>query len=118
LKQQGVSDTVLNAMIDQRIRLTGSTEPAVSPQINLAAAQPSVIVQPLAYVQTIPSSTVYVMRDTQTARYNKWFYGHPYAYRCGYGNGFYELPYSYPSISVTIGGGYARAGSYRVHDYG
>src|SRR5690242_10524728 len=61
LKQQGVSDTVLNAMIDQRIRLTGSTEPATSPQVNLTAAQPSVIVQPVAYVPTIPSSSVYVI---------------------------------------------------------
>ena len=30
LKQQGVSDNVLNAMLEQRSRLTGSTEPAAT----------------------------------------------------------------------------------------
>ncbi len=73
LHQQGVSDAVLNAMLGQRLRLTGTTEPnmpapAESSAVQTAttaAAQPSV-----AYIETTPaytpSSTVYVVPNTQT----------------------------------------------------
>lgn len=110
LKQQGVSDTVLNAMLDQRLRLTGSTEPASAAPapITPVVAQPSVIIeQPAIYVQPVPASMVYVIPDTQTYRYDRWHYAHENGFR--YGNGFDDWPYSYQSVSITIGvrGGHA-----------
>src|SRR5438067_6721187 len=51
LKQEGVSDAVLGAMLDQRKRLTGSTEPAVTTaEAQIAAGTPNpVFVQPINY---------------------------------------------------------------------
>jgi len=117
LKQQGVSDTVLNAMLGQRQRITGSTEPntpataASSGNQTTAtpAAQPTV-----TYVETapayVPSSTVYIIPDTQTYAYYA-YYHQPYYYP-------YVSPYYgwvYPGVSVSFGfgggwGGYYHAG--------
>lgn len=120
LKQQGVSDAVLKAMLDQRQRLTGSTEPATAPPEVLVANAPGnpVLVQPINYnyYATAPSSMVYVMPDTQTRRYDRWYDGHPYPYRAGYGNGFYEWPYCYSSVAVVIGTSY-RQGNYPIHEH-
>jgi len=119
LKQQGVSDTVLGAMIDQRKRLTGSTEPAAAPVDAQTAIAPNpLLVQPVNYnyyvARPVPS-TVYVMPDNQSRRYDQWYYDHPYAFRAGYGNGFYEWPYSCSSV-VVIGTGYRRADS-PIHEH-
>jgi hypothetical protein len=119
LKQQGVSDAVLNAMLDQRQRITGSTEPATVPPEVLAmnASQSPVLVQPINYnYYAAAPSSVYVMPDTQTRRYDRWYHGYPYGVREGYGNGFYESPYSYSSVSVVIGAGYRHA-DYHVHEH-
>jgi hypothetical protein len=116
LKQEGVSDVVLSAMLDQRKRLTGSTEPATTTAATQIAAAPNpVFVQPINYNNYYvarPSSTVYVMPDTQSRRYEQWSYDHPYA--C-YGNGYYEWPYSCSSV-VVIGTGY-RHSDYPVHEH-
>jgi hypothetical protein len=115
LKQQGVSDPVLNAMLAQRSRLTGSTEPSTTTASSTPASTPAP--QPaVTYVETapayVPSSTVYVIPDTQTYRYNAWYYGYrPYSYAGYYG-------YSYPGLSFSFGwsgnyGGY-HGGAYRV----
>jgi len=120
LKQQGVSDNVLNAMLDQRQRLTGSTEPATAPVEAQTATLPNpVLLQPVnynTYYVTRPSSMVYVMSDTQTYRYDHWYNGQPYSLRSRYGNGFYEWPYSCSSVSVVIGTGY-RHNDYPVHEH-
>ena len=117
LKQQGVSDPVLNAMLAQRSRLTGSTEPATttaSDQTYAPAPQPAVtyVETPPAYA---PSSTVYIIPDTQTYRYNAWYYGgYPYyGYRpySGY-YGYYGL---YPGVSFSFGFGNRWSG---FHDSG
>ena len=106
LKQQGVSDPVLNAMLNQRSRITGSTEPgattATSPNPGSVPAT-TVATQPtVAYVPATPSSTVYVIPDTQTARYNAWYYGgNPY-YGYPYYGGYY---YGWPAVSLSFGWG-------------
>jgi|GEM_PF-2137843 len=116
LKQQGVSDAVLTAMLDQRQRLTGSTEPATSAmQITIADAASTaaaasvpatVIVQPVTpvvvYAAPATSSSVYVIPDTQTARYSGSTGGYPYGahYYPRYGNG-YGWSYCYPAVSVV-----------------
>ena len=113
LKQQGMSDPVLNAMLAQRSRLTGSTEPAATTASSTAASAPAYATAPtVTYVQqTVPSSTVYIIPDTQTYRYDAWYYGYrPYSYAGYYG-------YSYPGISLSFGwggnyGGY-HGGAYR-----
>ncbi|HXF10808.1 MAG TPA: hypothetical protein VN625_08495 [Desulfuromonadaceae bacterium] len=120
LKQQGVSDTVLSAMIDQRKRLTGSTEPATAPvDAQTTATSNPLLIQPINnyYVTRPESSMVYVMPDTQTHRYDHWYSEQPYAFRAGYGNGFYEWPYACSSV-VVIGTGYRRAdNNYHVYEH-
>lgn len=81
LRQQGVSSAVVNAMLDQRSQTTQTTSaaPASQPvnsttyntEISTAPAQPTV-----TYVETVPSSSVYIIPDTQTYRYNNWLYYH------------------------------------------
>jgi hypothetical protein len=114
LKQQGVSDAILTAMLNQRQRVVqsaGQTAPqsvaattASQPdtaETSTAVAQPTV-----TYVQTVPSSSVYVIPDTQTYQYYNNYYpangGYPY-----YG-GWYYPPVSF---SFGFGGGY-RGGYY------
>jgi hypothetical protein len=103
LKQQGTSDTVLNAMLNQRSRLTGSTEPATSTASAPAASEQTyaTAAPAMTYVQqTVPSSTVYIIPDTQTYRYNAWYYGgYPYHSYPAYGY------YGYPAVSFSFGFG-------------
>ena len=104
LKQQGVSDTVLNAMMNQRSRLTGSTEPATTTASAPANEQTYATVAPATtYVQSVPSSTVYIIPDTQTYRYNALYYGgYPYPY---YGYYPYRNYGYYPGVTFSFGFG-------------
>ena len=119
LKQQGMSDPVLNAMLAQRSRLTGSTDPAAttassttaSAQTYTPAPQPAV-----TYVETtpayVPSSTVYVIPDTQTYQYDAWYYGgYPYYSYRPY-SGYYGYYGSYPALSFSFGWGGNYGGGY------
>jgi hypothetical protein len=116
LKQQEVSDAVITTMLNQRQRVTqaaaqtapqapatATTSQPGRAETSTAAAQPTV-----TYVQTVPSSTVYVIPDTQTYRYDNWYYN---PYPC-YGGYYYGWPYPAVSFSFGIGGGY-RGGYYR-----
>ena len=108
LRQQGVSDTVINTMLNQRSQ-SAQTMPtattsasdnsgAYSTQTSTATAPPTV-----TYVQTVPTSTVYVVPDTQTYYYNNWLYSRSpsyYGYYPYYGN-----YWSYPALSVSFGWG-------------
>jgi len=107
LKQQGVSDNVLNAMLNQRSRLTGSTEPASSPAASAQTYTPAA--PAVTYVQTAPPSTVYVIPDTQTYQYDTWYYGgYPYYSYPSYG-GYY----GWPAVSLSFGwGGYHGGGGF------
>ena len=106
LKQQGVSDTVLNAMLNQRSRLTGSTEPATSTASSTTASDQTyaTAAPAVTYVQqTVPSSTVYIIPDTQTYQYDAWYYGgYPYYSYPAYG---YYGYYGYPAVSFSFGFG-------------
>lgn len=113
LKQQGASDIVLNAMLNQRSRLTGSTEPATSTASAPAASDQTYAsaAPAVTYVQqSVPSSTVYIIPDTQTYRYNASYYGgYPYHSYPAYGY------YGYPAVSFSFGfgnhwGGYHSGG--------
>jgi hypothetical protein len=108
LKQQGISDAVLNAMLNQRSRLAQSAaQPA--PQQNYSdsssAQTPNATVQPTVTYQTVPSSTVYVIPATQS------YYYQPYY-------GYYGWPYPAVSLSFGFGGwggyhGYHGGGGFR-----
>ncbi|MGO9001645.1 MAG: hypothetical protein ACLQHM_06710 [Limisphaerales bacterium] len=116
LKQQGVSDAVITAMLNQRQRVTQAAAQTVpqapatattsqpgSAETSTAVAQPTV-----TYVQTVPSSTVYVIPDTQTYNYDAYYY-QPYYYP--YYGGWYYPPVSF---SFGFGGGYRGGwGGYR-----
>jgi hypothetical protein len=123
LKQQGMSDAVLNTMLTQRARMTGSAEPATSPapapatqyvQPAASVAQPAV-----AYVPATPSSTVYVIPSTQS--YSYYNSGYPVSYP------YYTSSYGYwPAVSLAFGyssgscyhGGYCGHGSYCGNHWG
>jgi hypothetical protein len=113
LKQQGVSDAVITTMLNQRQRVTRAaarTAPP-APAANTTsqpdtAGTSTAVAQPTAtYVQTVPSSTVYVIPDTQTYNYDAYYY-QPYYYP--YYGGWYYPPVTF---SFGFGGGY-RGGYY------
>jgi hypothetical protein len=117
LKQQGVSDGVLNAMLNQSSRVAASIAAQTPPSNygqdgqNPAPDQSSTaVVQPT----TAAPSSVYVVPDSSTAGYNSWAaqYSYPYNYYPYY----YSYPY-YPYYYWPVGfsfyyGGY-RGGYYR-----
>ena len=105
LKQQGVSDNVINAMLNQ-------PRPVATPNYSTASSAPAtaVVAQPSVTYVPAPVSTVYVIPDTQT--YNYYAYG----YRPYYGGYYYPcyrpVYYSYPGVSLSFGfgGGYYHGG--------
>ena len=106
LKQQGVSSDVINTMLNQRTQpaqTTAQTAPQPNNSNANSAQTATVVTQPsVSYVQTAPSSTVYVIPDTQTYDYYPNYY-YPYY-------GYYGWPY--PAVSFSLGwGGYY--GGYR-----
>jgi uncharacterized membrane protein YgcG len=110
LKQQGISDPVINAMLNQpRPVAPAAPQTAYSTAGSTAtvAAQPAV-----SYVQTapayVPSSTVYVIPDTQTYQYYNNYYQPAYGYYPYYG-GWYYPPVSF---SFGFGGGYYHGGGF------
>jgi hypothetical protein len=108
LRQQGVSAAVINAMLDQHSQAAQTPSattapPAVDSNASSAPAA-TVVAQPtVTYVQTVPSSSVYIIPDTQTYYYNNWLYNHSpyYAYCPGY-----YWPYSTVSVSYIGGRGW------------
>jgi len=114
LKQQGVSDRVVNAMLDQRSRVAASQ--AAMPQNNTDsgyAPTATVVAQPtVTYAQPGPASSVYIIPDTQT--YNYYGYSYPYSYPYYYGY------YGWPGVSFSFGyrGYYGGHGYYHGGYYG
>jgi hypothetical protein len=102
LKQQGISDAVIAAMINQRSRTSAAAMQNTTPPTNANADsdQTATVVAPpaTAYVQTVPSSTVYVVPDTQSYYYYSPYY-YPYY-------GYYGWPYPAILFSLGYGGGY------------
>jgi hypothetical protein len=109
LKQQGVSETVINTMLNQPRPVA---QAAPQPAYPAASSTATVVAQPaVTYVQPapayVPSSTVYVIPDTQTYQYYNNYYYPSYGYYPYYG-GWYYPPVSF---SFGFGGGY-RGGYY------
>lgn len=107
LRQQGVSDNVINTMINQP-KVAGS-QPAPQADVTTVYAQPTTTV-----VQAAPQpSTVYVIPDTQTYYYNS-YYARPRYY------GYYSYPYYGPAVSLNFGfgGGWRGGGGYYYHNGG
>jgi hypothetical protein len=109
LKQQGVSETVINAMLNQP-RLTTAAAPP--PAQTTVAPPATTYVQPTtAYV---PSSTVYVIPDAQSYQYAAWYnYYHPYYGYYGYGCYPYYGGWGYPAVTFSFGYGGGWRGGYR-----
>ena len=108
LKQQGVSDAVINTMLNQPRLTQTAVQTAPQPAYPTASSTATVVAQPT--VTYVPSSTVYVIPDTQTYRYyNNYYY--PYYGYYPYYSGWY-----YPAVSFSFGfgggyhGGYYRGG--------
>ncbi|MGH7953340.1 MAG: hypothetical protein ACREFE_15705 [Limisphaerales bacterium] len=106
LRQQGVSDRVVTAMLNQRKNvLENAAQTQTAAQNNSTAVQTSTTVAQPTY-ETVPSSSVYVIPDTQTYNYDSYYY-QPYYYP------YYGYGWSYPAVSFSFGfhGGY-RGGYY------
>jgi hypothetical protein len=132
LKQEGVSDTVINVMLNQpRSTVTAAAPPAAATANSTATATVNINTRPEATVYQVapiyvPSSSVYVIPDTQTYRYNAYsynpYYGgrnylgyQPYYYG-GYHYGGYNRGYNrggYYSFGVGYGSSPRRGGNYR-----
>ena len=106
LRQQGMSDHLLTAMLEQRRNVTESAAPqpnyasASAPQYAPVAAQPATTVQ--AAPAGAPVSTVYVMPSSSTSyvypgAYPAYTDGYPY-----YGG---YAGYAYPGLSLSLGFG-------------
>jgi hypothetical protein len=108
LKQQGVSDRIVNTMLDQRSRLPAAQ--TVAPQNNPDngnAQTATVVAQPtVTYAQPAQSSSVYIIPDTQT--YNYYAYSYPYYYP-------YYGYYGWPAVSLSLGWGGYYGGYYGYH---
>jgi len=104
LKQQGVSDNVINTMLNQPRQVAPA---APQPAYSTASSTATVVAPPaVTYVQTapayVPSSTVYVIPDTQTYQYYNNYYQPAYGYYPYYGGWYYPAV----SFSFGFGGGY------------
>jgi hypothetical protein len=129
LKQQGVSDTVINVMLNQpRPTVTAAAQPGAATASSTATVTVNVNGQPeAAYYQVapiyVPSSSVYVIPDTQTYRYYNYSYNPYYGGRSylGYQPSYFGSYTYYGNrpyygnrvISIGHGGGYGRGGNYR-----
>ncbi|HEX3857217.1 MAG TPA: hypothetical protein VHY30_07975 [Verrucomicrobiae bacterium] len=95
LRQQGISDNVINFMLNQPKVASAPTQPATQPDNSSVAQTSTTYAPPPTYVQSAPPSTVYVIPNTQ-AYYNN-YYAQPYYYPY-YG-------WSYPAVSLSFGFG-------------
>ena len=106
LRQQGVSDNVINAMLNQRSLNAQIASTAAASQTSDSSTYSTPASTPaqstVTYVQAVPSSSVVVVPDTQTYYYNNWLYYHSPYYS-------YYPAYSYcwpaPAVSVSFIGG-------------
>lgn len=101
LKEQGVSANVINAMINQHNRPVAVAAPA--PDTSASSTEAETVTTTAPPSSTLAPSTVYVIPDTQTYRYDATYapyYYQPYYY--GY--------YGWPAVSLSFGwgGGWGR----------
>src|SRR5438105_9318295 len=135
LKNEGVSDRVLNAMLDQRKRVTETASPSAPPESavpngsmpayqgdpNLAGASPSYGEPAPVYVEPPPpASTVYVIPHTPAsynfyAGYAPYGYYRPYGYGYPYYGGWYGGYGGYFRPSLSFGFRFGGGGHFRHH---
>lgn len=103
LKQQGVSEPVLNAMLTQHPAPMAVASPAPMDNTAAGTAATAAVAQPSSPAPD--SSSVYVVPDTQTYYYNSWAYPYYYPYY-----GYYGWP---AGVSFYWGhGGYYHGGGW------
>ena len=137
LRSEGVSDRVVNTMMEQRNRVSAmaaqNTPPpappgpavppydtsAAAPAYNYAQAAPTDMQPQPTYVQQAPASSVYVIPYPQatSAYYGYPYSSYPYSYSYPY-YGYYGGYYG-PGISLGFGfgGGWGRYHSFGGHSY-
>ena len=124
LRQQGVSDNVINTMLNQRTQsaqiAAATTTPAPeTPAANSTPSASTTTTQPaVAYVPATSASTVYVVPDTQTYNYNAWLYSRPYPYPYYgpyYGYYPYYGGYCWPAPAISLSFGFGFGGGYYNH---
>ena len=118
LRQQGISDKVLIAMLT-RPKPASTPAPALPATVNPAPVQTqAAYAQPAPdYVQSAPSSSVYVMPNNQIY-YSSWYPAY-YPYYSYYGGYYPYLTFSYPWGRGYYGSRYCRGGyGYRGGYYG
>jgi hypothetical protein len=111
LRQNGVSDAVVSAMLNQP-KNVASNQTAPQP----SSIQNATVVQPAStYVQSTPASSVYVIPDTQTYYYDSYYQPYYYPYYGSY------YGWGYPAVSLSFGfggrwgGGYHGGGGFHGH---
>ncbi|HTV42717.1 MAG TPA: hypothetical protein VMF08_19290 [Candidatus Sulfotelmatobacter sp.] len=99
LKQNGVSEAVINAMLNQRTAMGQQQQQAQMPppgSDQSAGAYQGAVAQP----SSPAPSTTYVVPDSQTANYNSWasqYYYYPYySYYPYYGYPYYSYGWYWP----------------------
>jgi hypothetical protein len=102
LRQQGVSDNVITAMLNQPKVASAPVQPATQPDNSSTAQSSTTYAQPTT-TYSVPSSSVYVIPDTQTYYYDS-YYAQPYYYP------YYAWPY--PAVSLSFGWGGRWGGGY------
>ena len=111
LKQQGVSDNVINTMLNQP-RPVASDATAANDFAASSVPAAAVVAQTAVTYVPAQTSTVYVIPDTQT--YNYYGYGYrPYygvAYHAYCSPIYYGGGYRGASSVISFGGGYSRGG--------
>ena len=109
LKQQGVSEPVINAMLNQRTMAAASsaTPPVPDYSAQAAATTATTVAQP-----TTPApSSVYVVPDSQTYYYDNWAYPYTYPY-------YYPYYYGYGWPVGVYWGGWGWRGGWHGGYYG
>jgi len=109
LRQQGLSDTVIGAMLNQpkpavaAVAAPQTSDTTVTTSAGTTITTPNgstaTVAPTVTYVQSAPASSVYVIPDTQTYYYNSRYY-QPYYYP------YYGWSYPAVSLSFGFGGGY------------
>jgi hypothetical protein len=102
LKQQGVSETVINAMLNQRTALAAAAPQPVN-NVPAAMTPPPVAMTDVAQ-PTTPAPSVVVVPDTQTYDYNSWAYPYYYSYPYYPYYGYYGGPVVYWGFGGFRGG--------------
>jgi nitrogen fixation/metabolism regulation signal transduction histidine kinase len=109
LRQEGVSDAVITAMLSQNSGTVVANATQAAPQPGSTDTSSTQTSTPLSQptttdVQAVPTSTVYVIPNTQAYDYSTYYY-QPYYYP------YYVGPC--PAVSIALGfGGYHRGGYY------